>query len=283
MEEKEKNESKVSIIMATFNNKDSLRWTLLGFMRQTFPRFEVIISEDGSNDGTREFIDQIRADASFPITYLWQEDQGIRKTKALNEGVKHSSTDYLIFTDPDCVPHRDFVLEHVKNREKRRFLVGRRVRWGPQFTARLSRDFILSGNYDRLNLKMLYYVMKRDIHYLKRGIKVKYPWMQKCLELPSASQYLQGCNFSIYKDDLMRVNGWNEDIQGLGGEDIELDIRLRNAGMKWKSVKNLAVTYHTYHPDRKSNFNLDAFFEELQKTGKYWCENGIVKKSSGKT
>lgn len=269
--------SKVSIIVATYNSSKLLRWSLLGFMRQTYPDFELIISEDGSDDGTKELIEKAKADASFPITYLWQKDLGIRKTKALNEGVRHSSTDYLVFTDPDCIPHKDFILEHVKNRVRGHYLVGRRVRWGPKFSSKLSNDFILSGDYEKINAKLIYFVLIGDIRYIKRSIKVKFPWMQKLIELPSASRYLQGCNFSIYKEDLIKVNGWNEDVKGLGGEDIELDIRLRNIGLKPKFVKNLAITYHTYHPDRKSNVSLDSFFEELQRTGQYWCENGIVK------
>ncbi len=270
----------VSIIMATYNNMVSLQWTLLGLLRQSYSGFELIISEDGSSDGTRELVEKISKEAPFPIIYLWQEDLGIRKTKALNEGVKHSSADYLIFTDPDCIPHRDFIKEHMKHREREHYLVGRRVRWGPKYSMTLSRDFILSGRYEKLDLRFFYLAMRGDVEYPKRAIKVKYAWMQKCLEWPSASQYLQGCNFSIHKDDLEKVNGWNEDIERLGGEDVELDIRLRNAGMKSKSVKNLAITYHTYHPDRKSNASMDSFFEKLQRTGQYWCENGIVKKRS---
>ncbi len=272
--------SRVSVITATYNNMETLQWVLLGFMRQTYPEFELIISEDGSNDGTRELIDKVKENAPFPITYLWQEDSGIRKTKALNEGVKHSSADYLIFTDPDCIPHRDFIKEHVKNSEQEHYLVGRRVRWGPKYSSTLSKEYIASGGYEKFNLRLISFTMRGDVEYPKRAIKLKYPWMQRWFELPSASQYLQGCNFSIHKKDLLKVNGWNEDIKGLGSEDIELDVRLRNAGMKQKSVKNLALTYHIYHTDRKSNFNMDTTFEELQKTGQFWCENGIVKKAT---
>jgi glycosyltransferase involved in cell wall biosynthesis len=282
-EKKEKSVSKVSVIMATYNNLESLQWALLGFLRQTYPEFELIISEDGSSGGTQELIHKICKDAPFPIIYLWQEDLGIRKTKALNEGVKHSSADYLIFTDPDCIPHRDFIKEHMKHREQGCYLVGRRVRWGPKYSSILTKDFILSGDYERFSLRWIYFAMRGDVEYPKRAIKVKYAWMQKWLEWPSASQYLQGCNFSIYKEDLEKVNGWNEEIKGLGGEDIELDLRLRNAGMKRKSVKNLAITYHSHHPDRKRSFSLDSIFEELERTGQYWCENGIVKHINNKS
>ena len=39
----------------------------------------------------------------FPIKHIWQEDIGFRKPRILNETVRQSSGDYLIFIDGDCM------------------------------------------------------------------------------------------------------------------------------------------------------------------------------------
>jgi len=62
-----------------------------------------------------------------------------------------------------------------------------------------------------------------------------------------------GCNFSCWKEDMVKVNGWDNNFQGLGREDVELDNRLKRSGIKPKSVKFLARVFHIYHIQRKND------------------------------
>ena len=52
------------------------------------------------------------------IIHLTQEDKGFRKNKILNEAIRTDKTGYMIFIDGDCIPHPDFIKEHIENREK---------------------------------------------------------------------------------------------------------------------------------------------------------------------
>ena len=53
---------------------------------------------------------------------------------------------------------------------------------------------------------------------------------------------------AFWKNDLMKVNGYNEAFTGWGREDSEIAIRLMNAGIKKQFIKMGAICYHLYHP-----------------------------------
>jgi glycosyltransferase involved in cell wall biosynthesis len=78
---------------------------------QTFRDFEWLVVDDGSNDGTQELIERWQAEASFPIRYLYQENQG--KHVAFNKGVQRAQGEFFLPLDSDdaCVPR---ALERLK-------------------------------------------------------------------------------------------------------------------------------------------------------------------------
>ena len=90
----------VSVVIPTYNRKDMLREALNSLAQQTYPtdRFEIIVVDDGSTDGT----DQIAA-VAFPFTlrYFWQTNQG--DATARNLGARQSQADILVFLDDDIL------------------------------------------------------------------------------------------------------------------------------------------------------------------------------------
>jgi glycosyltransferase involved in cell wall biosynthesis len=90
----------LSIIIPTYNRKDLLRETLNSLAQQTYPgdRFEVIVVDDGSTDGTGA----IAAEAfPFILHYFWQSNQG--DAAARNLGARQSQADILVFLDDDIL------------------------------------------------------------------------------------------------------------------------------------------------------------------------------------
>ena len=81
----------------------------------------------------------------------------------------------------------------------------------------------------------------------------------------SSHAALLGCNFSLCKSDLQSLNGLNEEIQGWGGDDTELDLRLHFMGVKIRNLRNKVIEYHLTHPHREAYVeHRDAIIERTR-------------------
>jgi len=90
---------------------------------------------------------------------------------------------------------------------------------------------------------------------------------------------LKGCNMSFSKKAIYAINGFDEDyILPAIGEDFDLTWRFQAAGYHYKSVRNLAVQYHLYHPenwvDTVENMKICS---RNQQENKFVCKNGLEK------
>ena len=89
---------------------------------------------------------------------------------------------------------------------------------------------------------------------------------------------LVGCNFSVPKELMLRINGFDENYTGPGvGEDSDIEFRLKLAGAEFKSVRNKAIVYHFYHTHTKESKNNYAYFEKVKQRNSMLCQNGINK------
>jgi GT2 family glycosyltransferase len=59
---------------------------------------------------------------------------------------------------------------------------------------------------------------------------------------------LYGGNVGIFREDYQRINGYDENFRGWGCEDDDLRLRLRQAGVRIRSVLGATRTYHLWHP-----------------------------------
>tara|TARA_B110000914_G_C15426034_1_gene428985 strand:- start:336 stop:761 length:426 start_codon:yes stop_codon:yes gene_type:complete len=72
-----------------------------------------------------------------------------------------------------------------------------------------------------------------------------------------------GCHWSAHKQDLLAINGFDEDYKTYGvGEGVGVEWRMKESGIKFKSLKFKAIQYHLYHP---LNSTGDAFNIEVLK------------------
>src|SRR5690242_7243799 len=115
---------KVSVIISTYNAPEWLETVLWGYECQTNKNFEVVIADDGSGESTRQLIERMQKESSLSIIHVWHEDRGFQKSQILNKAIKASTTDYLIFSDGDCIPRKDFVEVHINHLKDGYFLSG---------------------------------------------------------------------------------------------------------------------------------------------------------------
>jgi predicted glycosyltransferase involved in capsule biosynthesis len=95
----------------------------------------------------------------------------------------------------------------------------------------------------------------------------------------SQVKYVLGANMSFWRDDLVKVNGYNEDFTGWGKEDNDLSLRLSNAGIKLHFLKFAGIIYHLYHKESPRDRMLlnEALFMETLKEKRTFVANGLKK------
>jgi len=103
----------VSVIVPTYNRREMVVQTVRSLMGQTYPaaRFEVVVADDGSSDGTQEAIAALNP--PFRLRYVWQPNKG--RCAARNLGIQNAEGGLLLFLDGDMVADSHLVEEHVKS------------------------------------------------------------------------------------------------------------------------------------------------------------------------
>jgi len=112
----------VSVIIPTYERRDSLERALTALSRQTFPHdnYEVIVSVDGSTDSTMEMLKGFKA--PFHLRAIWNPNAG--RSAARNRGIDEARGDVLVFLDDDMEPLPEIIERHYgHHRDKRRVCV----------------------------------------------------------------------------------------------------------------------------------------------------------------
>lgn len=232
-----------SVIFSTYNSEKWLEKVIIGFSVQTYKDFEIIIADDGSREATKNLIDKLRAEIDIPIVHVWQEDNGFQKSQILNKAIIASNSDYLIFTDGDCIPRKDFVQTHIDYREQGYFLSGGYFKLPMSISELISKDDIVNQRCFDLKWLTANGLPKsyKNIKFTAKG------FLSKFLNFitPTNASW-NGHNSSGWKKDLVEVNGFNQEMQ-YGGQDRELGERLFNKGLKSKQIRYSAICVHLDH------------------------------------
>ena len=108
----------ISVIVPTYNRKEQLRRTILAYQQQTISpdKFELVVIDDGSSDGTDQLVEDLKEKAAFRIIYHYQENQG--PAAARNWAIANASSDLVLITGDDIIPAEVLLEEHLKAHEK---------------------------------------------------------------------------------------------------------------------------------------------------------------------
>lgn len=267
---------KISLIISFYKRLDFLELILAALPEQQFKNFEVVVAEDDNEPATRKFLESQARRLPFKILHVFQHaDAGFRKNEMLNKAITIARGELLIVIDGDCILHRAFFKEYEKAAAPGIILFGRRALLSPSMTHQL----LASKKLSRLNiLRLLWSKSSRveDVFYLP-GIA---QWLGR-----KRTRGVQGSNMGFFKDDIVAINGFDEDYQkATAGEDDDIEWRFRAGGYQFKSMKFKALQYHLYHPSNysgsESRHNL-AIMQKKMQEGKVYCLNGIDKYSNG--
>lgn len=234
---------KVSLIIITYNWPTALARTLESVAAQRRPPDEVLIADDGSGPETTAVIERARKTFPVPLKHIWQEDLGFRAARARNRGIAASKGDYIILLDGDMMIHPGFIADHVMLAAPGFFLQGGRLKANHAESQRL-----LAGG------KPVYAPwVKANFHEFdgtKRLYAFRAPMLARWKSRSRSGGRVMSCNMSFWREDLLRVNGFDERMEGYGAEDRDLAVRLENAGLRRRALKWCALAMHFEHNSR---------------------------------
>lgn len=260
---------KCSLLIATYNWPEALELCLKSVLQQKVLPGEVIIADDGSREETRKLIESFQKKFPIPLYHIWQPDEGFQLARIRNKGIAAVNFSYIIQIDGDLILHPFFIKDHLQLRKKGYFTTGSRVLLSPETSQRLfeNRSIELTrysfGNRNFFNGLRSYWLR----HLMAGTYKTK----------GKNRFYVKGCNMAFWKEDLLKVNGYNESFFGWGREDSELAIRLMNAGIKKQFIKMGGICYHLYHKEASRDMEEKnrQMMEDAIQQKTIWAEKGV--------
>jgi glycosyltransferase involved in cell wall biosynthesis len=219
-----------AVVIPAYERGPLVRRMLDQLTRQDLPpdRFEVIVSDDGSSDGTdavvAEFADRLR------VSYRFQEDLGMRVGLARNEGARLASAPVLVFLDAGAMVGPAFVRTHRDahaDPSVRRVVSGYAWGYNPNIPP-------VDGLAEALDTMPPEDVLERfrddpDLRDVRHPALEPHGFMLD--RVPLAWRLFFTNNCSMRTEDFWAVGGFDESFVRWGGEDLELGLRLERHGL----------------------------------------------------
>jgi glycosyltransferase involved in cell wall biosynthesis len=210
---------KISVVIPTYQRCESLRRLLTALANQTMPAgdYEVIVAIDGSQDATKEMVAGFAA--PYALQGIWQPNRG--RAAACNSGLKAARGELLVLLDDDMEPVPALLEAHWK------------AHLNP---ACLGIMGAVPIRFERTSPPVVRFIGAKFNRHLEQ---LGRPDHQLKLR-----DFYSG-NFSIRRAVLTTLNGFDEDFEIYGNEDLELSLRLKNSGVTLKFSPE-ALSYQHY-------------------------------------
>jgi glycosyltransferase involved in cell wall biosynthesis len=208
---------KISVVIGTYNQKDTLKTVLESFSKQTLPasEYEVVVADSSSTDGTDQMISSLSL--PYKLNYLRLENKG--KSHARNQATANAQAEIILLTDADMVADPDLLAQHLALQEK----------YG---------DVSVEGVTLNLKKQLSVRELAPDSPDVEPYIKQKLLAEQRL----KWSYFLSG-NLSLRKRTFLEAGAFDENFSGYGWEDIELGYLLHKMKIKLIYAPR-AINYH---------------------------------------
>lgn len=231
---------KFSIIIATYNQLETLKVALEALKQQTLDSFDVHICDDGSTDGTQAYaiaecasMNQ-RQYARGLWHYHWQENKGNYGAN-INQGVRAARGEYCVFMSADSFMEPDYL--HILSE----YVAPHRVVCGIRFQ-------VDGGQGVDVDFRL-----KKNAIPPFPTIIAAHPWM-----------HLTGNGLTIPTYALQTFGGFDERFKTYGGDDGEMIARLYYKGYVFWSVPDLHL-YHHWHKSKEAVPEINKILNETIK------------------
>lgn len=210
----------VSILLCTYNRADMLGRALESLVRQETDgefRFEIVVVNDGSTDGTQVTLQKIVKDCQVPIRCLQGEGRGI--AAARNTGVKAASGEWIAFFDDDQVAEPNWLKE----------LLACAVQAGAEVVGGSVRLHLSDEEVRKISP-----TCRSMLGETKGGRK-----LGKC-----SRKAFPGSGNMLVRATVFQAVGQFDESWTRGGSDIEFTARLRRAGLEAWFTPKAIVRHH---------------------------------------
>ena len=217
-----------SLIITTFNWPHALRKVLETVKWQTFKPMEIIIADDGSSPSTQTTINEFAT--SLPMIHAWQPDSSFRASRARNLALLKAKSPYIVLIDGDCLLPPNFIHNHCKLASKGKLIAGGRHLLDNQETTEcLRQSSNISSAFNSFKFKTFHVPLSlRDVIQTHWGVA-------------------RTCNLSFYRDDALKIGGFDESFVGWGKEDSDFVLRSLKTGIKIRNGRHFTSVSHLHH------------------------------------
>lgn len=231
----------VSVIIPTYNRAKMLGLTIESFIAQDYPKelYEIIISDNNSNDNTRDVVAEWQAKSPVPIKYIFEKRQGVHYAR--NTAAKIAERDVLYYTDDDMIADPNLLKEIIKPflmDEKIATVTGRVLpKWEkppPKWIVALCYNYWLSLNDKKEELI-----------------------------ISSADCGIISCHQAILREVFFKSGGFNPENTGgewLGDGETGLNIKIQDLGYKFAYIGS-SIIYHMIPATRMTQSYLNKRFK----------------------
>jgi glycosyltransferase involved in cell wall biosynthesis len=232
---------RVTLILTTYNRIHLLRNAILSIMSQSYQPDELIISDDGSSEDVMGGISDLIKSSDFRVKFVQQADKGFRLAKCRNNAAREASGDFLVFFDQDLAFSKNYLNRLIGSARKKRFVVGYPIRLTKSQSKEITRGLIETGDFSSILTQQQ--KQRTMMQYRK---ELLYTVLYK-LNLRKIGPKLRGGIAGFFKDDFLKVNGYDEKYEGWGNEDDDLGIRFYGAGIRGINPFKKDYAVHFYH------------------------------------
>lgn len=271
---------RASLVIPTYNKLGRLKLVLESLKYQTENRenYEVLLIDDGGNDGTWEYVKQL--EVPFDLKVIRQRNSG--RASARNTGLRNAKNNIVIFSDDDLILSPDFIKNHIKCHSSKKHVVHGRIMNLPftKFFKDPTKGTFIEGLDIRSSLskglaskRISCEMIRPEVFDQNITQKGKFTALESFIKMviqehPGMIDWIScvGGNFSVPKSILEDVKGFDEKF-GLnwGCEDVELGYRLMKKGCSFYYSED-AINYHLAHYradfSKEHEINLEYFYKK---------------------
>ncbi len=241
----------ISIIISAYNEEKVIVPTLLNVLQLRYPQFEVIVVNDGSEDGTLKLLidtfQLVPLDKVFkkrlqtkPVRAVYHstvhknlivvDKENGRRADANNAGADHARYPVICQIDADCVLEEDALLYMI-----RPFLYNRNVVAAAAIIRPSNGLIVEQGRIIKRNLPETWIPLFQAVEYLR-----SFQWARLGLTRLKSMLCMSGAFTIIKKEIFIAVGGANVDAVV---DDFELTVSLHRYIHEHKEARDFEITY----------------------------------------